>query len=366
LIDKDKLKNQLTQSDIIKIVCSLGSQSPKEDHRKNLIFQTVCHNIEKTGSFKLYYYDNTKLFSCYTECQESFDIFDLITRNKKLIHQEWEFKDSIFYVMDFTGYNPMATISKEIAVVNQIDDWENFLNQYRKKKNITIDMPVYSSHVMELYREYYHKKWIEEGISIEAMKKFNIKFDVYNNKIIIPHYNTNGELIGIRGRSLNKEDIEQGRKYMPVKVENTIYSHPISFNLYGFSHNLPTIRKLRKALIVEGEKSVLKIESYYPNHNFSIAVCGDKISDFQKSEIINNVDEVIIGFDKIEEYRKGSLNTSIVNLRSMAKKFSPYVATFIIVDKENLLQNKDAPVDQGKEVLEKLMKNKIEIRPIGG
>ena len=162
--------------------------------------------------------------------------------------------------------------------------------------------------VLDIYKNYYHKTWINEGISVEAMQKFNIKFDSYNNKIIIPHYDPEDQLIGIRGRSLNQEDIKEGRKYMPVRVENTIYSHPVSCNLYGLNHNLETIRKLRKVFIVEGEKSVLKIESFYPNQNFSVAVCGDKISDFQKDLILKYVDEIIIGFDKTELYERNSKN----------------------------------------------------------
>jgi hypothetical protein len=361
LIDKDKLKSQLTKNDIIKIVCSLGSQSPKEDHTGNLIFQTICHNIEGNSSYKLYYYDNTKLFNCYTECQSSFDIFDLITRNKKMLQKEWEFKDSIFYVINATGYNATVANNDANNKIDRIDDWE-FLNRYRKQSTTLIDLPEYNPYVLDIYKEFYHKTWIDEGISKEAMKKFGIKFDIYNNKIIIPHYNIENKLIGIRGRSLNLEDIANGRKYMPVKVENIIYSHPISYNLYGLSHNLSIIKKMRKILILEGEKSVLKVETYYPDNNFSVAVCGDKISDFQKNLILESVDEVIIGFDKSENYVSKNKNKSIVDLRFIGKQFAPYVKTFIIVDKTNLLDLKDAPVDKGKEVLEKLMKNKIEIK----
>jgi len=361
LIDKDKLKNQLTKDDITKIVCSLGSQFPREDHRGNLIFQTVCHNIEDTGSYKLYYYDNTKLFNCYTECQSSFDIFDLITKNKKVLHREWEFKDSIFHVMNMTGYSAVIASDNGEATIKRIDDWD-FLSRYKKQSSSLVTLPDYIPYVLDIYKNYYHKLWLDEGIDKEAMKKFNIKFDVFNNKIIIPHYSIDNKLIGIRGRSLNLEDIQHGRKYMPVKVENTIYSHPISCNLYGLSHNLKTIKKLRKILIVEGEKSVLKVETYYPNHNFSIAVCGDKISDFQKELILKYADEVIIGFDKSELYQSGTKNQSIINLRLLGKKFAPYIKTYIIVDKENLLDLKDAPVDKGKDILEQLMHKKIEVK----
>jgi len=362
LIDQEKLKNQLTKDDIINILASLGADAPKEDHKGNLIFPTICHNA-CNGSHKLYYYENTRLFTCYTECGESFDVFDLISRNKQLYDEKWRFENSLFYVMDATGYTANIIQNNNI-IEHKIDDWD-FLNRYKRLQKPKINLPVYEHYVLDIYRKYYHASWVAEGISPEAMEKFNIKFDAYNNKIIIPHYNENNELIGIRGRSLNKEDIENKRKYMPVRVENTIYSHPVSCNLYGLNHNLNTIKKMRKAFIVEGEKSVLKIESYYPNNNFSIAVCGNKISDFQKDLILQYVDEVIIGFDKSEEYMRRGNNEGIVNARKIAQRFSPYVQTFIIADKENLLDIKDAPVDKGQYILEKLMKNKIEIKTIG-
>ncbi len=362
MIDQEKLKNELTKDDIIKIMASLGAGSPREDHRGNLIFPTICHNTHN-GSYKLYYYDNTKLFSCYTQCANSFDIFELIERNKKMYDDKWEFKNSLFYVMDATGYTSHFTIDNDISE-HKITDWD-FLNRYKKLSKPQIVLPKYSPMVLDIYKNYYHKTWINEGITTEAMQKFNIKFDSYNNKIIIPHYDPEGQLIGIRGRSLNQEDIKEGRKYMPVRVENTIYSHPVSCNLYGLNHNLETIKKLRKVFIVEGEKSVLKIESFYPNQNFSVAVCGDKISDFQKDLILRHVDEIIIGFDKSELYERNGKNTGIVNVRKIAQRFSPYVQTFFIADKENILDLKDAPVDKGANILKKLMKSKIEVKTIG-
>ena len=366
LIDKEKLKNQLSKDDVIHIIHTLGGGDPREDMNGNLIFRTVCHNPHNSGSYKLYYYDNTKLFSCYTGCQASFDIFDLVTKNKQLEedNDQWKFENSLYYVMDLTGYSGSFSAMNELEEQHRIDDWD-FLNRYVQRKTPTACIQTYDKNVLSIYKDKYHEMWIKEDICIKSMKKFNIKFDPYNNKIIIPHYNVKNELIGIRGRSLNMEDLQNGRKYMPVRIENTIYSHPVSLNLYGLNHNLTTIQKLKKVFIVEGEKSVLKIESFYPDNNFSVAVCGDKISDYQKDLILKHVNEVIIGFDKDELYERRGKNSKLTNIRKIAQRFSPYVQTFIIADKKNLLQLKDAPVDQGKHVLQKLMKEKIEIKTIG-
>lgn len=352
MIDKEQLKHILTVEDITKIVCHLGSDSPKFDNRGNLVFQTICHNYIG-GSYKLYYYDNTKLFSCYTECQTTFDIYELVKKVKKI-----SFTEAIVFVQQFTGH---TIIESNLPTEEKIDDWQ-FIKKYKKNSVNSAQLKVYNPFVLDIYSKKYHISWIEEGISKEAMNKFNIRFDFFNNRIIIPHYDIRKRLIGIRCRNLSKEFIDRGMKYIPVKIEGTIYTHPLSYNLYGIAENLDTIKSTGKVIIFEGEKSVLKMETFYPDHNFSLAVCGDKISEYQKQLIIRYANEVTIAFDKSEEYKSGGKNESVVRVRDIAKRFSPYIKTYIIVDKKNLLSTKDAPVDQGQEIFEALVKSRVEVR----
>ena len=46
----------------------------------------------------------------------------------------------------------------------------------------------------------------------------------------------------------------------------------------------------------------------------------------------------------------------------MANKYKHLVDFYYIFDEQNLLQKKDAPVDKGQEVFEKLYKKKIKVR----
>ena len=352
MIDKEKLKNALSEEQVVDLVTYLGSDPPRRDNKNNLIFQTICHN-RSGGSYKLYYYHNSKLFACYTECATSFDIFELIQKVNGI-----PFAEAVMFVQQFTGIKIISTL----PAADRIQDWD-FINKYvstNHKKDV--ELPQYNPFLLEIFPEKYHVSWLKEGINRESMKKFNIRFDFHSNRIIIPHYDVNNHLVGIRCRNLNEEEVAKGMKYMPVKIENVIYSHPLSYNLYGLSHNLSNIRKRRKILIFEGEKSVLKLESFYPEHNIGVAVCGDKISEHQKKMIIQHTDEIIIGFDKGEKYVVGNKHESIIRVRNIAKTFAPYLRTYILVDKKNLLEIKDAPVDQGKDVFESLMRNKIEIR----
>jgi len=368
LLDKDKIKQNLTLDNIKNIVTHLGSEEPIKDFNGNFIFQTICHNTpSRSNKFKLYYYDNTKLFRCYTECQDAFDIFELVKRVKQQSNMNYSFEEAILFISNFTGIS--FSLAEENLHYNKLEDWI-FIDRYKKiqkalkpLEHLTIDEV--NPHVLEVFKSYPYQGWLDEGITKEAMKKFNIGFYLQDQKITIPHYDINNKLIGIRGRTILQEEVAAGRKYMPIKVENKIYRHPISFNLYGLNFNFNTIKKQKKIIIFESEKSVLKCESFYPDKNFSVAVCGSNISKFQRNIILNlPIEEVIIAFDKeydditSKEYKK-YYNDKLIEL---ANKFAPYFRTYLVVDRFDLLERKDSPCDKSKKILEKLMKHKIEIK----
>ena len=94
------------------------------------------------------------------------------------------------------------------------------------------------------------------------MRKFNIMYYDYQNKIVIPHYDINNRLIGIRGRALDPVEAELYGKYTPLKVENTVYRHPLSFNLYGINNNKEDIKKYKTAIIFERREICIKVWRY--------------------------------------------------------------------------------------------------------
>ena len=84
-----ELKEDLTIAEVVTICCKgLGSDAPEKCGNGVLRFSTICHNQPHTGQHKLYYYASTKLFHCYTECSDSFDIIELVCRSKHLVVSE--------------------------------------------------------------------------------------------------------------------------------------------------------------------------------------------------------------------------------------------------------------------------------------
>ena len=67
-MDYEEIIKGIKDEEIIKLMTQLGAD--RYDNEENyIIFPTICHNINSsTSSMKLYFYKDTKLFVCYTEC----------------------------------------------------------------------------------------------------------------------------------------------------------------------------------------------------------------------------------------------------------------------------------------------------------
>lgn len=354
-LDKNKIKENLKIDDIKKILGALGSKEPRKDREGNLIFQTVCHSGHK---HKLYYYEESKSFHCYTDCAESFDIYELVIKAKNV-----NFPSAVRYVAEQTGCYYILNGYREHEDQNKIDDWK-WINKSKPKNKLDIELPKYDSKILEVFLPYGYEEWEKEGISLQSQNHFNVMYYVKNDSVIIPHYDTEDNLVGIRQRNTNEEEIKNGRKYTPVIVENKLYNHPLGMNLYGLNKTVGAIKRTKKIMLFEGEKSIMKAQDLYDEFNFTCATCSSNISNFQKDIILNlGVEELFIAFDKYGEKEE---NTEKVlayqeRLLKFAKMFAPYIRTYILWDDSGLLDYKDSPIDQGKKVFEKLMSSKYEI-----
>jgi hypothetical protein len=358
-LDKDRIKESLTEQEIHTILKDLGSKDPLMGNQ----YQTVCHGGHK---HKLYYYHDSKSFHCYTDCSENMDIFEVVVRAKGV-----SFPQAVQYVAAITGktFGFSSILNNSTDIVN---DWD-IINRYKKKEKIMTVLPEYDSKVMDVFLPYPHESWINDGISIKTMNEFEIGYYIREEKITIVHRDINSRFIGLRGRAMKEEDIDNGRKYMPLSIGNQLYNHMTMMNLYGLHKTKDAVKKLKKIMFFEGEKSILKCQDYYGDLNFTCAVCSSNISNFHRDIAVSlGVEEVFIAFDKFrakedseseELYQKRFFDYQ-EKLIKYAQKFTPYCRVYILWDTDNLLDHKDSPADKGKEVLEELMKNKFEINTI--
>lgn len=357
LLTAKELKEKLTDDDIKNLLLYMDAYIHYEDDNV-IISNTICHQGSKP---KLYYYKESKTFYCYTECG-SMDIIDLVLRYKDFDQNEkYKAVNWICIKLNISDCEHIFGKSE-----SKLSDWE-FINRFKRcicKDNSTSEklLVEYNDSILKIFQQYYTELWNQEGISFDSMKKYNILYSVWQHSIIIPHYSIDNKLIGIRTRNLGDWEIEFFGKYAPLKIGNIFYSHPLGQNLYGLNHNLNAIKRKRKIMLVESEKSVMQTDTMFDDDNFTVALCGSNLTDFQKNIILSlGVREVIIGLDKqyesldSEECKKWANHIK----EKIIDKLSAYVTVSVLWDTSNLLGYKDSPTDKGKEVLLELMNNKI-------
>lgn len=226
----------------------------------------------------------------------------------------------------------------------------------RKEVDFNEQLPEYDGSILNTFINYKPIEWIYEGISVETMEKYGIRYSIENNSIIIPHRDKDGRLVGIRERNLDKRQVEVlGRKYTPYTsfAHRLTYKHRLSMNAYGIDKNKEAISEYKKCIIFEAEKSVLKMDTIYGN-NPSVAVGGSSVSLYQLNLLKElGVKDIYLSFDK-EEGIKWEQKLDKICKRIYDFGFN----VFIIEDVEGkYLDLKDSPIDKGEFVFLELYKN---------
>lgn len=369
-MDANTLKEQLSTEDVIHFVVeALGSNGNLWDSYGNPIFQTVCHNPPGTGSYKLYYYSDTKTFVCYTECGGGgLDIFALTEKAKGL-----DFKEAFNFVCRFFGID---TRKKGFEIEQNIQEpidgdllkTFEFYDSFNEKQKGKKELPEIPEGFLNFFgNPVTPVEWKREGISPEVLYQFGIRTDGCD-KIIIPHRTKDGILRGIRGRTFNPIELANGCKYMPVYVEKTGYGHPLGENLYGLYENQKAIKEVQKIIVYESEKSVLMNNTIYGDLSYAVATCGSNITASQQQLILESgAKELILAYDRENPIKDGS-EENFLKIKAYEEKLLKQVQPLanvmnisIVFDYEGVLEPKMSPIDKGQETLEYLLKRKIKI-----
>ena len=364
MIDKDCLLERITEEQILDILKSFGALPYGTFKQNEIWFKTICHGGD---SHKLCYFRDSKSFYCYTNCGKM-SLFNLIMKLRNC-----NFGEAINYVANVMGISNRHGFSNSLPRINQeLSIIDKYIAVRKRKIGEIKNLPSIDENILKYFEDdVFFEGWIDEGISIETMKEFGVCWYESEKHIIIPHRNLKGELVGIRRRSLQEKD--QNNKYMPETIQGKTYTHSLNMNFYGLDKHLKGIKKTKKVVIVESEKSVMLAHQYYGEDAFVIATCGFNISNWHRDMLLNlGVEEVMLGFDrdydlmafeKCEEdnpeYKKCQRYVKRIN--TLAQKLTPYFTVYILYDYEGLTGLKCSPFDCGKEILEKIMKQKIEI-----
>ena len=363
VFDKTKIREALTDENIYDLLQEWGGDPGREVF--GFTSTTICHNPPGEGSRKLYYYENTGLFRCYTGCDSYFDIFELTTKVAKIQwDKEFDLNDAVRWIAQRFGFSGDHEYRPEDEA---LDDWKYLANYERIQdvvvKTNTVVLKEYENDILERFN--YSVKigpWLREGITQAALDQARIGYYPGGDQITIPHFDKDGRFIGLRGRTLCAEEGERFGKYRPMRINRELYNHPLGMNLYNFNNSKDNIKLMKKAIIFEGEKSCLLYQSYFGLENdISVACCGSSVSSYQIQMLIEaGAEEIIVAFDRQfqeigdEEFKH--LKTNLVRLRD---KYKTFVLISFIFDKNMITGYKDSPIDCGPDTFLKLFKERI-------
>ena len=165
--------------------------------------------------------------------------------------------------------------------------WENFIN-FAKGKGIDLD------------------KTTELGLTGKSSD--GRYYDKLPGRLIFPIFSPNGRVVAFAGRILNPE--EQGAKYIN-SPESIVYSK--SRVLYGLSHAKDEIRRLNKAILVEGYMDLISL--YQNGVKNVVAVSGTALTDEQVQLLSRYTKNVVLLFDADTAGIKASMRSIEILLR---------------------------------------------------
>lgn len=290
------------------------------DHDNNTSLRVVLNETLSTSMFSISY---------------SGDLIGAIQEIKG-----WDFTTTFAYMKALFG---IGNSIQQVQTTSLIEEYRQFAKygmvvQGKENKK-------YDNSYLSCFIPMPHKSLIEEGISPDVIKQFNICYDPERDRIIFPHYDWNDEnnIVGIQGRTILDSDTA---KLLGVpKYWNYIDGFSKSNNLYGFQQSKNNLKESNMLILFEGEKSVLKQFSYKRGKGYSVALGNHNVSEIQRKFIIRNAPEdceIVIAFD--EDVMFGE-NGGEEYLKQVAGKFANFRRVSYIRPPVNIFKPKQSPID---------------------
>lgn len=221
--------------------------------------------------------------------------------------------------------------------------------KYKKPKRIEKQSKgtVLPDNYMERYEDRPEKlqAWLDEGICAKSLERFAVKYDSFSDRLVYPIRNLAGKIVNIGGRTLDPEWKSKGlRKYTYFFGWGTMDA------IYGLYDNLEEILKKREVILFEGCKSVLLADTWGIKNCASLLT--SHLNPHQMKILARLGCRVVFALDKEVKIREDH------NIQ----KLKNYVEVEYLWDREDLLDDKDAPVDKGAETFKKLYEGRLRYR----
>lgn len=284
---------------------------------------------ERTPSFCVN--PKKQIWFCFG-CGKGTDIFDFVQGYFKL-----SFSGAVRKVCEDCN----AQLKEVPSILHQ-------LKKYRQEEGETALPHTYlMENAMEDFpKNHQIKEWMDEGVSLDVLTEHNVRYDKSMEKIVFPIYDEKEDrkIIAIKTRTLNPE-----HKKLGIPKYTLLGKMGRKDFLYWWRPNLLNIKKTGECIIVEGEKSQMLLETWgYKN---SVAVGSHFISEeHEKMLAFCGAKRVVFAYDK---------DVPIQEIKKQTNFLRHFVNCYVVLDKNNILGEKDSPVDKGQKNWEKMYKESI-------
>ena len=356
----NKLLYEITTIEDYELVISrLGIPAPIKSNPQTWMYKSFCHNID-THKCKnnLAFYTENRSFYCFSECQVSYNLVTLVEKRFDLIGEKKTRFQCVKWICE--QLNIPFNFKEEIQKPNtNLYNWKGLL-KYTKKEKENSELKIYDKSILNYFEDCYPQSWIDDYISIDTMKKYGIKYYPYNDSVIIPCLNKDGNMVGIRQRFLNP----YGAKYLPLEMlDGMSYEFPVNKTLYGLNYNARNIEHYKKVVIGEAEKFTLQCDSIFSCKNYSVSLYGKSMSNAKLKQLLElGIEEVIIAldFDYKEVGDNKDFNAFKKNVYRIGNFFKPYCKVSSLISYGGHNKN-DSPTDHGKDWYLELYNNREEL-----
>ena len=298
----------------------------------------TCANKNGDNSRAIVVYKN-EYISCtnytrqITKNGRAADIFDLIAYT-----EDCSFAEAMKFVCNIAGidyYGENRELPESLQIIKLLksmsigDDEED-------------DSPVkpISEKILSYYLPYGNRMFENDNISLEVQQEFEVGYDCASGYITIPIRDSLGALCGIKGRYFGEPD-ELHTKYTYLEKCNK------SKILYGYWQNREYIKNSKTVLVVESEKAVQQLATM--GYRNAISTGGKTISKYQIELITRTGCIPVLALDK---------DVQEDELQEIANMFIDGIVIYAIIDRDDILNEKESPSDNPQK-WQHLIKNNV-------
>lgn len=215
-----------------------------------------------------------------------------------------------------------------------------------KKQDNSLYIKTYDKSVLNNYELRANQRFLKDGIDIKTQEKFGVRYDIESQRIVIPIYDTYGNLIGVKGRAnWDIDDVESKYLYLiPCAMSQTLYGYHINYDkLFG-----------NDIYLLEAEKSVMQGSSFNVYNCVSI---GSNSLSVQQCKLLMELNPKSVTFMLDKGLEDVVLQRNIKTLSAFCRMRDTVIQYWDTSD--TTIPDKSSPTDLGKVKFDEIVQTQL-------